>query len=133
MKIGSNRPASTGVIGQNPRSSTSSVVIKSQGLIPSDNTGRKQKPIMDLIEEDFPKGQSPDYHSVNLSSHQMFPTQKQFQGNNHTESQTINQYNGYDQHGSFSAQTTGGSQTQFSFPLSNSSFDRNVSSHASLL
>ena len=89
MQIGSRRPASTGVIGHNHViTSTSSSVMESLGLISPDSnhsysrdtsndvTGsaaaiavttnamtkrKQQKPIMDLIQEDFEKPPSPQY------------------------------------------------------------------------
>ncbi len=88
MQIGSRRPASTGVIGHNHKSSTSSSVMESLGLISPDHNHsysqdtnndvagsaaaiavttsamakrKQQKPIMDLIQEDFEKPPSPEY------------------------------------------------------------------------
>eukprot|EP00551_Chaetoceros_affinis_P008322 CAMPEP_0203669102 /NCGR_PEP_ID=MMETSP0090-20130426/5559_1 /ASSEMBLY_ACC=CAM_ASM_001088 /TAXON_ID=426623 /ORGANISM="Chaetoceros affinis, Strain CCMP159" /LENGTH=969 /DNA_ID=CAMNT_0050533703 /DNA_START=610 /DNA_END=3522 /DNA_ORIENTATION=+ len=88
MQIGSRRPASTGLIGHNHRTYTSSSVMESLGLISPDTTHsyihdannditgstaatgvtttsmakrKQQKPIMDLIQEDFERPPSPEY------------------------------------------------------------------------
>lgn len=92
MQIGSRRPASTGVIGQNSRTSISPSVMESLGLIPTSDgliTGRKQKPIMDLIQEDFPKTPSPEYPTENLSSNGNFPSQNGFHQTATTSSQPV--------------------------------------------
>lgn len=136
MQIGSRRPASTGVIGQNSRIPTSSAVMETLGLISTDGTKRKQKPIMDLIEEDFPKTPpTPEYHSGNIPSNGSFHSSRnQFQSSS-TSSQyaTSTQYNILNQNSTFAAsQQRLGSQTHQNNPSSmngsmNGSFDNNVS------
>ncbi len=137
MQIGSRRPASTGVIGQNSRIPASSAVMETLGLISTDGTKRKQKPIMDLIEEDFPKTPpTPEYHSSsNIPSNGSFhSSHNQFQSSS-TSSQyaTSTQYNILNLNSPFAAsQQRLGSQTHQNNPSSingsmNGSFDNNVS------
>lgn len=126
MQIGSRRSSSTGIIGPNSRMVNSSSVMESLGMIPSDSSHsmrKQQKPIMDLIEEDFPKSQaSEDFqYQGNLQS------QKQYHTMNNSSSVPINQppstnlYN-------IPTQTLMGSRTQLNnFSSVNNKFDGNVS------
>ena len=139
MQIGSRRPASTGVIGQNSRTSISPSVMESLGLIPTSDvlkTGRKQKAIMDLIQEDFPKTPSPEYPTDNLSSDGNFPSQNGFHQTTSTSSQPVTstattsstsakaapsiQYNIHNQH----------TASHVNFPSKTNNFENDVSSGA---
>ena len=152
MQIGSRRPASTGVIGQNSRTSISPSVMESLGLIPTTdglNTGRKQKPIMDLIQEDFPKTPSPEFPTDNLTSNGNFSSQNGFHQTTATSSQPVTvtsatsstttttsatsaktaasiQYNIHNQHESMTA-------PHVNFPTKTNNFDNNVSSRAKII
>ena len=140
MQIGSRRPASTGVIGHNHRTSTSSSVMESLGLIPSEGVSkRKQKLMMDLIQEDFPKTPSPEYQNetvINNNNHlssskhdisppRSFPSQGNFH-NPATTSQpaTTPQYNAQNHS---DATLSMGPQAELNFRSGGNNFDNKVS------
>mmetsp|Transcript_10140 Transcript_10140/g.14882 ORF Transcript_10140/g.14882 Transcript_10140/m.14882 type:complete len:822 (-) Transcript_10140:1595-4060(-) len=90
MKAGMRRPASTGIIGQQNLTASSSSVMESLGLIPTSTPAgslrtvggavrQGPKTLMDLIQEDFPKTPSPQYTDNNHAAAVRSPSSSQQQ------------------------------------------------------